>query len=75
MSLPEGTFEAHARGRRYIVSKTTFAKGKCIKLVANARDASDYISLNLYLLNDGPRIRPCEMPMQKVLDFLETLTI
>lgn len=30
----------------------------------------DYISLNLYKLADGPRLRPCEMSEDKVICFV-----
>ena len=74
-TLPNGTFEANFKGRAYTVSKTTFAGGKSLKLVAEAKDGSDYISLNMYDLAQGPRIYPCEMPLGKVLTFLENLEI
>lgn len=72
-ALPTGTFAATAHGRRYVVSRTAVAGGRGWKLVAEARDGSDYISLNLYRLCGGPRLRPCEMPEAKVLAFLADL--
>ncbi|QBF33558.1 hypothetical protein CFI11_20420 [Thalassococcus sp. S3] len=70
---PSGTSEGQARGRRYHVSKSVFARGKSIKLVAHEIGGTDYISLNLYDLSAGPRLFPCEMPMEKVLAFLTDL--
>ena len=69
-SLPVGTSYGAAYGRRYVVSKTLFNGGKSIKLVGEALDGSDYISLNWYDLNAGPRVKPCEMPLEKVIGFL-----
>ncbi len=72
-TLPHGSFTARADGRRYLVSKSAYAGGKSVKLVARALDGSDYISLNLYDLSSGPRLKPCEMPATKVIAFLESL--
>ncbi len=33
----------------------------------------DYISLNVYDLEQGPLVKPCEMSAQKVLTFLADL--
>lgn len=33
----------------------------------------DVVSANLYLTGDRPQLRPCEMPAEKVLDFLTRL--
>lgn len=56
-----------------MVSKRLHAGGRSIKLVAHELGGPDYISLNLYDLGRGPRIFPCEMPLTKVLRFLEDL--
>lgn len=69
-ALPVGTSFGHAFGRRYVVSKTKFNAGKSVKLVGEALDQSDYISLNWYDLAAGPKVKPCEMPLQKVMRFL-----
>lgn len=71
--LPQGSFRATAHGRRYIVTKTPVAGGRGWKLVANAPDGSDYISANIYDLSAGPILKPCEMCMDKVIDFLAEL--
>lgn len=70
-ALPEGSSEGHFAGRRYRLRKSVHAGGASRKLVAEAVDGSDYISLNLYLLKDGRALlRPCEMPERKVRDFV-----
>ena len=74
-ALPIGTFKGQAHGKTYIVSKTQFSDGASVKLVAEALDGSDYISLNLYELAAGARLFPCEMPIEKVRRFLETLQV
>ncbi|KIC47936.1 hypothetical protein [Tateyamaria sp. ANG-S1] len=72
-ALPEGTFFGVADGRRYVVTKTMFADGKSIKLVAEELGGPDYISLNWYALKTGGRLKPCEMPEAKVRDFVDAL--
>ncbi len=73
-SLPFGTFQGHAHGRAYVVTRQQVAHGRGEKLVAEALDGSDYISLNLYHLDSGPQLRPCEMPAEKVMAFVCDLT-
>ena len=72
-ALPVGTFRGAAHGSNYIVTRAQVAGGRAEKLVAEALDGSDYISLNLYRLAAGPLLKPCEMPSQKVIDFVLAL--
>ena len=65
-ALPCGTFAAEVAGRRWILTRTTFAGGRAEKLVGHAADGSDTVSANLYRLSRGPRLAPCEMPEAKV---------
>lgn len=74
-ALPLGTFEGRAHGRRYIVTHSLMAGGKAEKLVAEALDGSDYISLNLYHLAAGDLLKPCEMPEAKVVAFVMALEV
>ena len=75
LSLPLGAFRGQAQGRDWLCVRSLFAGGASEKLVARALDGSDYISLNLYRLDSGPRLKPCEMPAQKVADFVAALTV
>lgn len=69
-ALPEGRFFGTFEGRRYVATKTGFAGGSAQKLVAEELGGRDYISLNLYRLTNGPVLKPCEMPEEKVLRFV-----
>lgn len=73
--LPLGTFRGRSQGKDWIVSRSLFAGGASEKLVARALDGSDYISLNLYRLTSGARLKPCEMPAAKVAAFIADLTV
>ncbi|GAA6159278.1 hypothetical protein NBRC116589_14520 [Ruegeria sp. HU-ET01832] len=69
--IPLGTSTGRSHGRRYVVSRTALAGGKSIKLVAHELGGTDYISLNLYMTaNSGALLRPCEMPADKVIEFV-----
>lgn len=72
-ALPLGTFRGQAHGKSWIVTRTLVVSGKGEKLVAEALDGSDYISLNLYHLASGGRLKPCEMSESKVRAFVDAL--
>ena len=72
-ALPFGTFTGQADGRRYQVTRRTYAKGRSHELVAHELGGADYISMNLYDLQSGARLKPCEMPEAKVVDFVLAL--
>ncbi|MBB4173361.1 hypothetical protein [Sulfitobacter noctilucicola] len=72
-ALPLGTFTGQAFGRKYVVTRSLFSKGRAVKLVAEELGGKDYISLNLYALSSGPKLFPCEMPAEKVITFVRAL--
>ncbi|WP_413717732.1 hypothetical protein [Silicimonas sp. MF1-12-2] len=58
-------------GRRYRVVKSQMANGRSQKLEAEELGGTDYISFNLYRLASGEALlKPCEMPAEKVVDFV-----
>ncbi len=70
-ALPFGGYGVTAYGRRYRVTKSQFACARSQKLVAEELGGADYISFNLYRLASGDALlKPCEMPEQKVRDFV-----
>jgi hypothetical protein len=70
-SWPQGYFTATFRGRRYGVSNTSHAGGRSLKLYAEELGGTDFVSLNLYTPETGDAaLRPCEMPVEKVIDFV-----
>ncbi len=71
--LPNGTFTGVSEGRRYVVRRQDFSGGASQKLVAEELGGKDYISLNLYRLKSGARLKPCEMSEEKVRQFVMTL--
>ncbi|AGI65970.1 hypothetical protein OAN307_c02030 [Octadecabacter antarcticus 307] len=73
VTLPLGTFRGLAQGKNWTVTRSLVSGGKGEKLVAEALDGSDYISLNLYHLGAGDLLRPCEMSETKVRRFVAAL--
>lgn len=65
-----GHFTGRAGGKRYGVVGQAFAGGRAEKLVAEELGGADYVSLNLYRLGSGARLKPCEMPEEKVVRFV-----
>lgn len=68
--LPQGTCTGAAAGKRYVATRSVFNAGRSSKVVAEELGGPDYISLNFYALENGPRLYPCEMHAEKVISFL-----
>jgi hypothetical protein len=73
-SLPDGSFRGTSCGKHYIVSKSTHADGRAIKLVAEELGGPAALSLNVYLLGRGARLYPCETTVARVVGFLRALS-
>ena len=75
LKLQDGSYDVFYNNRRYLLSKQTQLKGKLIKLYAEELGDNDFISLNYYAdIGDG-LLKPCEMPKEKVIDFVLNLRI
>lgn len=74
LQLKDGSYDVFYEDKRYLLSKSTQLKGKLIKLYAKELGANDFISLNYYSdIGDG-LLKPCEMPQEKVIDFVLNCT-
>lgn len=69
-AIPRGTSHGHVGTNRYIATRSDFNNGRSVKLVAEALNGSDYISLNFYDFELGGQLAPCEMPHEKVIAFV-----
>jgi hypothetical protein len=69
---PEGYVTALYRGRTWGVTLSRHAGGRSLKLFGQELGGSDIVSLNLYDTGAAadPILRPCEMPVEKVLAFV-----
>jgi len=74
-SIPEGYSIAYFQNKKYGLSKTIFNHGYSIKIYAEELAGNDFISLNFYITKHKNYLKPCEMPMQKVIKFLKEVKI
>lgn len=73
LDLEEGNYDVVYQEKRYLLSKQTLLNGKLIKLYAEELGNNDFISLNYYTnIKDG-LLKPCEMPEEKVIEFVLNL--
>ena len=73
--LPVGYSEVRYQNKKYGVSRTDFNNGRSHKIYAEELGGKDFISLNYYQTHKGERLKPCEMPHKKVIDFLNSYQI
>ncbi len=73
--MPDGASELIYRGRRYLFRKETRLDGKLIKLYAEELGGNDFVSGNYYSSLEQGMLKPCEMPAEKVIDFIERAEI
>ncbi len=68
--IPLGVSEIWLNDKKYLVTRKDFNKGKSTKVFAQELGGKDFVSFNFYLTSQGAQLKPCEMPEQKVLDFI-----
>ncbi|HEY1135254.1 MAG TPA: peptide methionine sulfoxide reductase [Nocardioides sp.] len=68
--LPRGSSEVRYAGGRWAVTVTERAGGRSLAVWAEQLGGRAYVSANVYLVGGGEAFRPCEMPAERVLDFL-----
>ncbi|WP_452222213.1 peptide methionine sulfoxide reductase [Lacinutrix salivirga] len=73
--IPEGYSEGHYNNKKYSITKQTFNAGKSFKIYAKELQGNDFISLNYYITSSKELLKPCEMPKQKVIDFLKHIKL
>ena len=69
-SLADGAYDVSFHKKRYLLRKQTHLKGRLIKLYAEELGGNDFISLNYYPEIKEGLLKPCEMPVQKVVNFV-----
>jgi len=75
LSLDDGAYDVNYKKQRYLLRKKTELKGKLVKLYAEELGGNDFISLNYYPQIKNGLLRPCEMPKEKVIEFIVKLKI
>ncbi|MCK8479379.1 peptide methionine sulfoxide reductase [Psychroserpens algicola] len=69
-ALPERYSEVIFQNTKYGVTRTNFNEGKSIKIYAEALSGNNVISFNYYITSNKQVLKPCEMPEEKVIQFL-----
>ena len=73
--IQEGYSEGMYNNKKYGITKTTFNNGKSIKLYGEELGGNDFVSLNYYITKSKELLKPCEMPEQKVIHFLQNVVL
>jgi len=69
--IPLGASEIWMEHKKYLVTRKDFNGGKSTKVFAQELGGTNFISFNFYITSRGQQLKPCEMPVQKVLDFIK----
>lgn len=69
-NLPLGYSRVRYLEKYYGVTRTDYNQGKSIKVYAEALSGNDFISFNFYNTSKENLLKPCEMPKQEVVNFL-----
>lgn len=73
--IPLGSNEVKFQNVKYILSKELLQDGKIIKIFADELGGNDFISFNMYKIKSGWSLKPCEMPAEKVVNFIDGFEI
>lgn len=65
-----GYSEVTYNGKKYGITKSEFNNGNSCKIYAEELGGNDFISLNYYITTKEELLKPCEMPQQKIIHFL-----
>lgn len=69
-ALPTGYSTGSLKDRRWGVTVERSDDGRRVKLYGEELGGSDHVSFNLYFAGGEPRLKPCEMPEEKVVSFV-----
>ncbi|WP_375422973.1 peptide methionine sulfoxide reductase [uncultured Friedmanniella sp.] len=72
--VPLGWTLVRYESRPYGLSRRDHADGGAVSVYAEELGGADVVSTNVYRTAAGDVLRPCEMPAEKVLDFLRGWT-
>ncbi|WP_345975160.1 hypothetical protein [Sulfurimonas sp. HSL3-7] len=70
LNLKDGAYDVIYENKRYLLRKETLLNGRLIKAYAEELGGNDFISLNYYPQTLGGLLKPCEMPEEKVISFI-----
>lgn len=71
-AIPEGWSRVQIAGQIWGVTRTTHAGGKVISVNAERLSDTEQLGANVWITSEGAVLRPCEVPEEKVMQFLRT---
>ena len=71
--LPDGWSRVTFDGRAYGVTTTRAVDGHAISVYAEELGGTDVVSANVYRTAEEDLLKPCEMPVARVIAFLRGL--
>lgn len=75
MQIQEGSSVGIYENSKYQILKETFNNAKSFKVYAEELKGTDFISFNYYITSKSHLLKPCEMPEEKVMHFLENVVL
>ena len=75
LSLQDGAYDVFFEYQRYLLRKETLLQGKLIKLYAEELGGNNFISLNYYAQTLEGLLKPCKMPDEKVIGFINSCKV
>ena len=70
LSFEDGAYDVIFDDKRYLFRKESHLDDKLIKVYAEELGDTNFISLNYYPQTANGLLKPCEMPDEKVIDFI-----
>jgi hypothetical protein len=71
--VPEGWSRVRTSGQTWGVTRTTRANGKVVSISAERLSDAEQISANIWITSRGAVLKPCEVPADAVVRFLEAV--
>ena len=69
-AIPEGWSRVLIDGQPWAMTRTTRADGRVISVDAELLGTSESLGANVWATSSGTVLRPCEVPEEKVMNFL-----
>ena len=73
--IQKGYSEVLYLNKKYGITKSKFNNGYSYKIYAEELGGNVFISLNYYITSKEEILKPCEMPKQKVIHFLNNIKL
>ncbi|MGW2092197.1 hypothetical protein [Promicromonospora sukumoe] len=71
-AMPEGWSRARVAGQTWGVTRTTRAGGRVVSFEAERLGDGEGLGANIWFTADGAVLKPCEVPAERVMEFLRS---